>query len=131
MHSAGVGSLLFAPETKGGQLGRLLFSRVLHVPELGSNLLSVLYLVRNHQFQVHISSEHMEFERDGTVYFTAPIDSTNTAYLAGDVVPVVESAQVSSASTLCPWMPHSGIAALHTSIMQASRTSYLAVLLLA
>ena len=42
----------------------------------------------------------MEFERDGTVYFTAPIDSTNTAYLAGDVVPVAESAQVSSASTL-------------------------------
>ena len=82
-------------------MGRqVLFSRVLHVPELGSNLLSVLYLVRNHQFQVHISSEHMEFERDGTVYFTAPIDSTNTAYLAGDVVPVAESAQVSSASTL-------------------------------
>lgn len=42
----------------------------------------------------------MEFERDGTVYFTAPIDNTNTAYLAGEVVPVAESAQVSAASTL-------------------------------
>ena len=92
MHYAGVGSLLFAPETKGGHLGRqVLFSRVLHVPELGSNLRSVLYLVRNHQFQVHISTEHMEFERDGTVYMIAPIDTTNTAYLAGEVVPVVES----------------------------------------
>ena len=69
VHSAGVGTLLFAPELKGGKLGRqVLLSRVLHVPELSSNLLSVLYLVRNHQFQVHISAEHMEFERDGTVY---------------------------------------------------------------
>ena len=42
----------------------------------------------------------MEFERDGTVYMIAPIDTTNTAYLAGEVVPVVESAQVSAASTL-------------------------------
>lgn len=42
----------------------------------------------------------MEFERDGTVCFTAPIDRTNTAYLAGEVVPVVESAQVSVSSTL-------------------------------
>ena len=42
----------------------------------------------------------MEFERDGTVYMVAPIDTTNTAYLAGEVVPVVESAQVSAASTL-------------------------------
>ena len=101
VHSAGVGTLLFAPELKGGKLGRqVLLSRVLHVPELSSNLLSVLYLVRNHQFQVHISAEHMEFERDGTVYMIAPIDTTNTAYLAGEVVPVVESAQVSAASTL-------------------------------
>ena len=62
VHSAGV-TLLFAPELKGGKLGRqVLLSRVLHVPELSSNLLSVLYLVRNHQFQVHISAEHMEFE---------------------------------------------------------------------
>ena len=86
---------------KDGQFGRqMLFSRVLHVLELGSNLLSVLYLVRGHQFQVHISAEHMEFERDGTVYFTAPIDNTNAAYLAGEVVPVAKSAQVSIASTL-------------------------------
>ena len=100
MHSAGVGTLLFAPELKGGKLGhQVLLSRVLHVPELSSNL-SVLYLVRNHQFQVHISAEHMEFERDGPVYMIAPIDTTNTAYLAGEVVPVVESAQVSAASTL-------------------------------
>ena len=44
VHSAGVGTLLFAPELKDGRFGRqVLF--VLHVPELGSNVLSVLYLV--------------------------------------------------------------------------------------
>ena len=97
MHSAGVGTLLFASELKGGKLGRqALLSRVLHVPELRSNLLSVLYL----QFQVHIP-EHMEFERDGTVYMIAPIDTTSTAYLAGEVVSVVKSAQVSPLPRHC------------------------------
>ena len=44
VHSAGVGTLLFAPELKGGKLGRqVLLSRVPHVPEL---------------VQVHISAEH-------------------------------------------------------------------------
>lgn len=46
MHSASVGTLLFAAELNDGQFGcQVLFSRVLHVLELGSNLLSVLYLV--------------------------------------------------------------------------------------
>ena len=101
IYSAGVGSLLFAPEFKGGVKGRrVLFSRVLHVPNLGSNLLSVLYLVRNHRFHIHIHHPCMEFEQDGTLWFTAPISDTNTAFLAGTVVPAYESAQVSAISTL-------------------------------
>ena len=50
VHSAGLGSMLFVPEVESKGTGRpVLFSRVLHMPELGSNLLSVLYLVRHHQ----------------------------------------------------------------------------------
>jgi hypothetical protein len=38
------------------------FARVLHVPDLRNNLLSVLYLTRNIGFTVHINSSHMSFE---------------------------------------------------------------------
>ena len=93
--------MLFAPEVKDGCGGRqVLFSRVLHVPELSSNLLSVLYLVKKHDFHVHISSKGMEFEKNGTVLFRAPIDDSNTAYLAGQVVPAREHAEISVAFTL-------------------------------
>lgn len=76
------------------------FTRVLHVPELGSNLLSVLYLARKCAFNVHISSSSMDFVRDGQTLFCVPIDSSNTAFLAGQVIPAFESAQVSASSTL-------------------------------
>ena len=46
--SAGVWSVGFAPEVEGELVRHVEFSRVLHVPERGSNLLSVLYLARNH-----------------------------------------------------------------------------------
>jgi hypothetical protein len=44
----GVVSVVFAPEVEGELVCHVEFSRVLHVPELGSNLLSVLYLAQNH-----------------------------------------------------------------------------------
>lgn len=75
------------------------FTRVLHVPDPGSNLLSVLYLVRQHQFHVHIDSNRMAFALKGQTLFTAPIDRSNTAYLSGTVVPS-QSALVSASSTL-------------------------------
>ena len=44
VYSAGIGSVRFEPVVNG-KVGRLLeFTRVLHVPDLRSNLLSVLYL---------------------------------------------------------------------------------------
>ena len=76
------------------------FSRVLHVPELGSNLLSVLYLVRNRGFNVHIYPDRMDFDKDRQTLFCASIGSSNTAYLDGAIVPAVESAQISAALTL-------------------------------
>lgn len=44
--SQGIGSVVFAPEVRGEVVRSVEFTRVLHVPELGSNLLSVLYLAR-------------------------------------------------------------------------------------
>jgi hypothetical protein len=98
--SADVGSVVFAPEVEEELVHHVEFSRVLHVPELGSNLLSVLYLARNHQFNIHISSKHMDFVQDGMTCFCASINASNTAQLAGTVIPSPESALAGSAFTL-------------------------------
>ena len=100
IYSAGVGSMVFAPEVEGDFLQHVEFSRVLHVPDLGSNLLSVLYLTRHHRFNVHIVRDRMSFILDGQTRFIAPIDDSNTAHLAGTVIPAPESALVASSSTL-------------------------------
>ena len=42
----------------------------------------------------------MDFDREGATLLTAPIDSNNTAFLAGEVVPAPEQACISAASTL-------------------------------
>ncbi|GJE85703.1 hypothetical protein PsYK624_017820 [Phanerochaete sordida] len=96
VYSEGVGSVVFAPEGKR----ELEFSRVLHVPELGSNLFSVLYLARHHGFTIHIYSDRMDFDREGHTLFCAKIDASNTAYLDGKVVPAPQAALSASASTL-------------------------------
>jgi len=44
IYSAGVGNILFRPFIKGKETQSLLFTRVLHVPQLQNNLLSVLFL---------------------------------------------------------------------------------------
>ena len=65
---------------------------MLHVPELGSNLFSVLYLIRCRSFNVHIYSNHMNFNRDGSILFYATIDYFNTIYIDGTVLRMLESA---------------------------------------
>ena len=85
----------------GGESARAVeFSRLLHVPDLGSNLFSVLYLTRCRGFNVHIYSDRMDFAHDRSMLFCATIDDFNTAYLDGIVLSPPESAQVSTTSTL-------------------------------
>ena len=63
------------------------FTRVLHVPALRNNLLSVLFLTKRRNFAVTISSTRMDFACNGSVLFTAPISEQNTAHLAGTTIP--------------------------------------------
>lgn len=100
VYAAGIGTVLFTPTWEGKALRSVEFSRVLHVPQLRNNLLSVLYLAMNSQIEVHIHKPRMDFHRDGKLLFYAPIDSSNTACLAGSVVPITQFANVSSVSTL-------------------------------
>jgi transposase InsO family protein len=100
VYSAGVGTVVFSPVVDGKTVRVVEFTRVLHVPDLRNNLLSVLYLTRNIGFTVHINSSHMSFERPtGTPLFVATISGSNAAFLDGSTVPLAEYA---SAATTVP-----------------------------
>ena len=92
VYSAGIGSVRFVP-TIGGKSARVVeFTRVLHVPDLRTNLLSILYLTRHKQFTVTINSHEMRFIRDNTLLFNAPINENNAAFLDGTTDENTESA---------------------------------------
>ncbi|EKM50401.1 uncharacterized protein PHACADRAFT_104211, partial [Phanerochaete carnosa HHB-10118-sp] len=100
IYSEDVESVVFAPEVKKKLVRKLEFSRMLHVPELGSNLFSVLYLVRHHSLNVHIYSDCMNFDHNGETLFCAFINTSNTAYFDGTVISAMDSAQVANSSAL-------------------------------
>ena len=100
IYSEGVGTVLFKPLINGQQARDIEFTRVLHVPALRNNLLSVLYLTKYKNIDVHISKSKMKFmDQSQTVLFTATIDIDNTGYLDGDTV-VDNSEHVHLVSTL-------------------------------
>ena len=100
IYSAGVGSVRFQPVVKG-RPGRLLeFTRVLHVPDLCSNLLSVLYLTRNKEYDVRIHRSTLYFFLHRSLLFTATVNDNNAAYLDGKVVPAIEFEMAGAVSTL-------------------------------
>ena len=74
------------------------FTRVLHVPDLRTNLLSILYLTHQKQFTVLINLHEMRFTRDKTLLFTAQINENNAAFL--DSITDTNSESASYTSTL-------------------------------
>ena len=99
VYSAGEGTVVFNPIVNSKAVRPLEFSRVLHVPDLRSNLFSVLFLTRHKGFTVSIDSSKMSFQQPaGTTVFTATISDSNAAFLDGTTVPLAEYA--SAATTL-------------------------------
>jgi hypothetical protein len=97
IYSSGIGSILFRPFINGQESQPLLFHRVLHVPLLQNNLLSVLYLAVHKYYHIHINSKTINFTQLGRLRFTASITSLNAAFLDGVTVPAcLESANLSS-----------------------------------
>ncbi|KAF7763798.1 hypothetical protein Agabi119p4_8335 [Agaricus bisporus var. burnettii] len=86
VYSAGVGSVVFQPVVNGKETRAVEFTRVLHVPDLRSNLLSCLYLARHKGFNITISSHSIDFKLQGRTLFTATIHSNNSAELDGSTV---------------------------------------------
>jgi transposase InsO family protein len=89
VYSEGVGSVVLEPADKS--LRPVLLSRVLYVPALRNNLLSVLHLVVHHRFRIEIEGKEMVFMQNGEHRFTATIRD-NTAWLNASTPPAPEAA---------------------------------------
>jgi hypothetical protein len=76
------------------------FTRVLHVPELRSNLLSVLYLTQHKAIRVIISHGLMSFVKGNALLFTASVSDSNSALLDGTTLSVQHQAQPASTCAL-------------------------------
>jgi transposase InsO family protein len=96
IHSAGVGSVRFASCIDGKRSKVIEFDRVLHVPALRSNLLSVLYLTQHKHWAVTIMDSRIFFRHNGVLELTATVDSNNRASLDGVAVPVPHAAMPAS-----------------------------------
>ena len=79
--AVGVGKVQMIPKVDGKALPMVTFTRVLHVPLLTSNLLSVLSLTTLHHYQVHIHDHLMDFFVGTELWFRAKVDASRTAYL--------------------------------------------------
>src|ERR1700742_3911264 len=97
--SAGIGSVRFLPRLQGAQSREVVFHRVLHVPSLQNNLLSVLYLTSKQGLQVVAENHTMRFECEGTLLFTAT-QHGQLAYLDGSVLHPHVAMSAASASLL-------------------------------
>ena len=90
IYSAGIGAVDFVPLVDGVAQRPIRFSRVLHVPDLRNNLLSVLFLARSKRFEIRILGESIRFLLQGELLFTASISDDNAAYL-DDFTPEMET----------------------------------------
>jgi len=77
VRAAGVGTVAFVPRQGGVEMPAVGFTKVLHVPDLQCNLLSVLYLVRNSGIVVHAEGDSMSFAQ--TALFCSLRQSTTLA----------------------------------------------------
>ena len=96
IYSTGIWSIVFVPSIRGKERRAVELTRVLHVPELRTNLLSILYLTHHKQFTVQIDGHKMLFSRDRTLLFTAQINKNNAAFLDSTTDANLESAHLMS-----------------------------------
>ena len=95
VYSTGIGSVVFQPIIQGTAAQGVEFTRVLHVPQLRSNLLSCLYVSQYKDFEIIISGHSMVFKLEGKCRFTASIHPSNSASLDG-ITQLSESANYTS-----------------------------------
>ena len=80
VYSAGLGSVVFQPESKGGALPpAVVLHDVLHVPDLASNLLSVYHLTREKGYTVELQASRALFYHHGELRFEAQVNVSTAA----------------------------------------------------
>src|SRR5579859_1426480 len=94
--SAGIGSVGFQPNGVG--MRSVVFHDVLHVPDLGSNLLSLFHLTRAKGYTISIDGSKVLFHHQSELLFTGTINEHNIGRLDGETV-IPHSANVAST---CP-----------------------------
>ena len=87
VYSTGVGDVLFHPSAHRP----VTFTRVLHVPDLRSNLLSVLHLTSERSIEVTINKQGFLFRKKRDLLFTASLKG-KAAFLDGHTIPDLHSA---------------------------------------
>jgi hypothetical protein len=103
IHSAGIGSVVFQPKESIAQpkesIIPVVFHDVLHVPALGSNLLSLFHLTRMKGYTIGISGDQVLFQNSGKLLFTATVNEHNIGYLNGHTI-IPQSANLASTRPL-------------------------------
>ena len=93
-----MGTVVFDPVLDGKLARSVEFTRVLHVPELRSNLISCLYLTRVKGLTMLAEGDKIHFSRSKQPLFSASVHPSNSATLDGVTSPTTES--VNLAATL-------------------------------
>src|SRR3984957_13607206 len=73
----------------------------LHVPDLASNLLSLLHLTCVKRYVINIGSDHLCFYYSNQLHFTASVTPNNVGYLDGQVI-VPKQAESARFAITCP-----------------------------
>jgi len=96
VYSTGIGTVQFIPKVDGKQFQGVELTRVLHVPALRNNLLSLLYLMQKKDFTVIIKKNHVDFVLGNALLFTAQVNESNITLLNGSTVFSSENANIAS-----------------------------------
>jgi len=99
VYSAGIGSVRFKPSLDTCPASEVVFHNVLHVPQLQSSLLSILYLSSKKNWKIIAERNSIDFFFNDKCYFTASVQA-NLAYLDGYVLLTPESHALNTSSLL-------------------------------
>lgn len=101
IHSAGMGSVEFQPVIDGIPRHPVVLHDVLHVPNLGSNLLSLFHLTQVKGYIISIEANCVHFHYLSKLLLIAMVTDHNVGYLNGHViVPPVYTAHIASTHPL-------------------------------
>jgi hypothetical protein len=89
VYSAGVGKVWFEPLLSGHPAPLVHLSRVLHVPRLKSNLLSITYLSAQQRVKVSFIDSTVTFEKNGGLIMEASINAHKIGKLIGRTLPAI------------------------------------------